>query len=886
MPIRSHKRVFRFPWRTDNDVTQDVADELQFHIEMRVEELIESGLSPVMAREETLRTFGDLEYTRHYCATVDRGTERWSRRMELMHDFRQDSIYAWRKLRKSPGFTFIAMLTLALGIGANTAIFSVVNAVLLRSLPYENPDRLVRVISIRRGKNSAMSYQDFIDFRAQNRSLAGIAALSNDPMHLTAVGADPIRVTIGRATANIFSVLGVRAQLGRTFAPDEDLPTARKVVILGDAIWRSRFNADRGIIGRSITLDGNDYTVIGVMPSGIEYPDDIQIWRALMPEQLDAPEHRGAHYLESIGRLKPSAAFTAAESDLVGVAKRLEQQYPESNAGRGIRFRLLRDQIVGSTRKPLYVLLGAVGFVLLIACANVANLFLVRAASRGSEIAIRTALGAGRTRLVRQLVTESMLLALGGGAAGVALAWWGTAALVRLGPSIPRLNEVRIDGTVLAFTALITLATGFVFGLLPALQSSTPDLAGALRAGSRGTRTHRGSRRVRSAIVVTEVALAVMLLTGAALLIQSFVHLQAVDPGFRPENVATFSIELPDKKYPEEKQQRALASRLEERMRHLAGVQSAAIVAGRPFGGWDAQTSMQVVGKPPLPPGQAPIIHLRMATADYFKTMGIPIVRGRPFTDADRGGGLHVAIVSQENARRYFPGEDPIGKRITTGFSNAEGDFGGEIVAVVGDVKEAGLDANVEPATYFPLDQAPMNLLSVVLRTTANPSSIFTAARAELRQIDPDLPFSGAMTMEASVASSVAGPRFYTLLLGIFAAVALALAGVGLYGVIAYAVSQRTHEIGIRIALGASRDSVLRMVVAQGLGLTVIGVAIGIIFAAIVTRVMSSLLFGVSSTDPLTFAAVGVILVVIAMLASAVPARRAARVDPVVALRE
>ncbi|MDQ6827286.1 MAG: ABC transporter permease [Gemmatimonadota bacterium] len=885
MPF-GHKRVFRFPWRTDNDVTQDISDELQFHLDMRTEELVNSGLSPAMAREQTLRDFGDLEYTKRYCATVDRGAERRSRRIELMHDFRQDATYAWRKLRKSPGFTLIVALTLALGIGANTAIFSVVNAVLLRSLPYEDPDRLVRVISTRRGKNSAASYSDFIDFRAQNRSLAGIAALADEPMHLTAVGADPMRVTAARVSANIFSVMGVHAQLGRSFAPDEDLPTARKVVVLGDAIWRSRFNADRAIISRSITLDGNEYTVVGVMPRGIEYPDDIQLWRPLTPEGMDTPDHRGAHYLETIGRLKPSSSYAAAEGELVAIAKRLEQQYPESNAGRGMRFRLLSDQIVGSTRKPLYVLLGAVGFVLLIACANVANLFLVRAASRGSEIAIRTALGAGRTRLVRQLVTESMLLSLFGGAAGVGLAWWGTAALVRLGPSIPRLSEVRIDGTVLAFTALITLATGFVFGLLPALQSSTPDLAGALRAGSRGTRTHHGSRRVRSAIVVTEVALAVMLLAGAGLLIQSFVHLQAVDPGFRPENVATFSIELPDKKYPDEKTQRAFASQLEERMRHLAGVNSAAIIAGRPFGNWDASTNLLVTGRPPLPPGQRPITHLRAATADYFKTMGIPIVRGRSFTDADRAGSHHVAIISQENARRYFPGEDPIGKSITTGFSNEEGDFGGEIVAIAGDVKDTGLDANVEPATYFPLDQAPMNGLSVVLRTTGNASSIFNAARAELHQIDPDMPLSDATTMEASVSSSVARPRFYTLLLGIFAAVALVLAGIGLYGVIAYAVSQRTHEIGIRIALGASRDAVLRMIVGQGLGLAVVGVGLGIILATIVTRVMSSLLFGVSATDPLTFAGVGVILLAISMLASAIPARRAARVDPVVALRE
>ncbi|MEP6690597.1 MAG: ABC transporter permease [Gemmatimonadaceae bacterium] len=883
------RRVFRFPWRTRAQVKTDVDDELTFHLEMRAREMEDHGVPPHVAREEAEREFGDVELTRQYCETVDQGAERSVRRMELMHDFQQDVAYAWRMLRRSPGFTVIAALTLALGIGANTAIFSVVNAVLLRSLPFDDADQVVRVISTRKGKNSAMSYLDFVDYRAQTKSLSGLSAISVDPHNLTGTDAAPLRVSGGTSSANLFSVMGARAALGRAFAPGDDAPGAPKTVVLGDALWRGRFNADRGIIGRVIALDGVPHVVIGVMPKGIEYPAGLDLWTALMPGpgELD-PDGRGSHSLEAVGRLKSGVPVDQAERELMALGRQLETTYPLTNVGRGIRVTTVRDYIVGPIQKPLLILLGAVGFVLLIACANVANLFLVRASARGSEIAIRTALGAGRPRLVRQLVTESLLLAMIGGAAGVALAAWGTAALVRLGPdSIPRLSDVGLDAGVLAFTALVTLATGFLFGLLPAMHATTTDLAGALRAGSRGTRTRPGSRRARNTIVVSEVALAVMLLSGAGLLIRSFAHLLSVDPGFRADHLATFSIALPQAKYPTSENARVFVRRLEEKMRALPGAQSAAVVVGRPLGEWDASTSYVVAGRPLLPQGQRPSVHIRVTTADYIKTMGIRLVKGRTFSDADRRESQHVVLVNESMAKRDFPGADPIGKTIKLGWdSDEDGTMGGEIVGIVGDIKQYGLASSDEAQVLIPFEQWPISELHVMVRSSAPPLTVFAAARAAVREIDPDLPLDAPMTMEAAVASSVARPRFYAMLLGIFATVALVLAAVGLYGVISYAVSQRTHEIGIRIALGASRDRVLRMVVGQGLGLTVIGVVVGVGLAAAVTRVLSSLLFGISATDPATFATVGTVLLLVAALASAIPARRATRVDPVAALRD
>jgi len=780
----------------------------------------------------------------------------------------------------------VAVLTLALGVGATTAIFSVVQGVLLQPLPFPEPQRLVRVYQEVDGQPDTFSVLNFLDWRAQSKSTAFAAALSTTTLNLTGDGGEPERLRGVRVSASFFSVLGVRPLAGRTFAPDEDRAGAPRVTVISEDLWRRRFGADPGLVGRAVTLSGQPYNVIGILGDEHRYPAKVDLWVPfeLTEDQLRA-DNRGALFLDAIGRLAPAASVEQANAEAEAIGRRLEQQYPKSNTGYTLGAASLQEDLVGDVRTPLLILLGAVVFVLLIACVNVANLLLVRAAARQGEVAIRAALGAGRARIVRQLLTESLTLALAGGVLGMALASWLVRMLVVLAPDrIPRLEEVGLNGPVLLFSLGVTLLTGFLFGLVPALQASRPDLNETLKEGTRGTRGRTGSR-ARGALVVVETALAVVLLAGAGLLIRSFDKLQRVELGFRPEGAVTFSIALPQAKYAEDPQIRAFASGLMERMEHLPGVTAAGAVYPLPLSGNDFVISFDVEGRPPAPLGEEPAMRVALVTPEYYRAMGIPLLRGRVFTERDRSDSPRVAVLTQSAARQHFPGEDPIGKKIILGWS-VDGVFqGGEVVGIVGDFKQATVEGEPEPEIFLPFDQTPVGALAVVLRSDRDLAAVAADARRELRRLDPDLPLYNLQTLEELIGKSVSRPRFYMLLLGLFAAIALALAAIGIYGVISYTVRQRTQEIGIRMALGATQRRVLRMVVRQGLVLALVGGAVGLGGALVMTRGMANLLYGVSSTDPATLAGVGLVLLLVAALASYLPARRAAEIEPQLAIR-
>jgi len=805
----------------------------------------------------------------------------------------QDIRYAVRKLSRTPGFTTIAAFTLALAIGATTAIFSVIDGVLLKPLPFRDPERVVRVTNLRDGNRMVSSVPDFLDIRAQSKSYASLAALDNQAMNLTG-GSEPERISAARVGATFWSLLGVTPQVGRGFAPNEDSQSAARTVVLSDGLWKRRFGGDRRIVGKTIALDGNSFTVIGVAPPGFSFPDRPDVWIPLVFAQDDLnPDGRGAHWMGIMGRLAPNVTVTQATSELVTITRRLEQQYPESNTNMSGAVIPMQEYLVGDVRPALYVMLGAVAFVLLIACANVANLLLVRAASRESEMAVRTALGAGAWRLVRQLVIESVLLAMIGGVFGTLLALWGVDLLLSMAPNgLPRINEVTVNGSVLVFTAGVTAVTGVLFGLFPALHAARANVGGMLKEGMRGSSGGVASRRARNTLVMAEMALAVVLLVGAGLLIRSFSKLLAVDPGFRAERVVTFAIAAPDTKYGQYAQRRELVSNLVERMKRVPGAQGAAVVTGLPLSNIMMRTSAHIVGTPPERPGERKSTDVAMATPGYFTTMGIPLVAGRDFTDRDGSGAPVVSIVNQEFVKRYFPNENPIGKRIELGWDQDTAStggnmtLGGEIVGVVANVKRRGLSQEVFPETYASYMQPTFSNFSVVVRSTADPSTVMAAIRAQMRELDRDLPLSDLRQLKELVAASVSRPRFYTTILGVFASIALILAAVGIYGVISYAVSLRTRELGIRIALGATGRQVSGLVLQQGVGLAIAGVAVGGAGAYWLTRLLSKLLFGVSATDPLTFVGVAALLTAIAAIASFVPARRAAKVDPLLAMRE
>lgn len=877
------RRLFRFPWRTSAQVAADVDEELQLHLDLVTQELVDAGWPLEAARVEALRRFGDLEGTRRFCSALDRSKETQMKWMQWLEALGQDLRFAGRQLWKSPGFTFVVVLTLALAVGASTSVFSVVHGILLRPLPHPEPDRLLWIEALSDGEESAFSYPNFADWRAASRTVPQAAAFHSGSLNLSGESGEPERLIGMYVNAEFFSVLDIKPLAGRWFAPGEDQRGGPRVAVISEDLWERRYGRDPGVVGRTIRLGGNPFTMIGVVAREEKLPEYGEVWipLGLTFEQL---ENRGMVYLGAVGRLAPGATLKEARSEANAIAERLAKQYPESSTGFGIGLEPLQSVLVGEVRTQLLILLGSVLFVLLIACANVANLLLVRATAREGEVAIRSALGAQKGRIIRQLLTESVTLAFLGGAAGVALALWMTKALVALAPaSTPRIDEVAVDGPVLLFALGITLVTGLLFGLAPTLQAARPNLTGALKEGARGSRG-RASTRARNTLVVAEIALAVMLLAAAGLLLRSFARLQEIDLGFQAENVLKLHLTLPDTRYDEEAKRRAFVDGLTERLEGLPGVESAGVtVWGLPLTGGVNVWSFTIAGRPPVPPGQEDVIRSSMATPGFFRTLNIRLARGRLLDERDRDGAPPVAVINEAAVRRFFPNEDPLGKRIVLDAEAAPN--GLEIVGVLRDFKQNALADEIEPQMFVPYAQTPMPSLAVVVRTASDPAALTPSVAARVRELDPDLPVYAVRTMEEVLATSSAQPKFYMLLLGGFALIALLLAAVGIYGVIGYTVRQRTQEIGIRMALGATRDRVQRMVVRQGMTLALAGAATGLAGALVATRWMQSLLYQVSAMDPAIYSTVAVVLVAVAAIASWLPARRAAGTEPLLALR-
>lgn len=805
----------------------------------------------------------------------------------MMYSLLRDVRYGLRVLWKRPLFAVVAVTTLALGIGVNTAIFSVVNAELLAPLPFERFDELVviwRTLLTTKTDQGPESVPNFNDLKEQAQVFEQMAALRPQPFILND-GDEPERTNGARVTANLFSLLRVTPIIGRDFLREEDQPGAQPVVLISHGLWQQRYGANPNTVGRTLTVDGKTYTIIGVLPSGVYYPTpdtNVYVPAIFQPKEIQ----RTQGILRMIGRLKPSLSLTRARAEMDAIGARLALQYPEVNTGSGYNLVPLHEQIVGPVRPALMIMLAAVACVLLIACANVANLLLARATARRTEFAIRAALGATRIQLIRQMMIESLLLSLMGGTLGLLLALAGVPALIGISASsIPRVAEIGINLRVLGFTALVSLLTGVIFGLVPALRSSSKETMEALREGRRGMTGSVMHQRLLRTLVVSEVAIALVLLVAGGLMIRSFLSLNSIAPGFNPKGVLTVGIGLPLASYPDIPKQARFYDRLVTEIRTHPGVQSAACIIRLPMLGFNASTAFTIQGKP-VPPQDAPQTDYRAVTQDYFKSMGVPILDGRDFTDREMQDAPDVTIINKRMATEYFPDANPIGKRIQI---LPDPNRWREIVGVVGDVKLVGLDADVNPAIYVPMSQNPypnaLRNVFLVTRTNGDPKSLVPSIRSSVRSLDKEIPISQIQTMEEIVGGSLAQRRLSMSLLVVFAVLAALLAAVGIYGVMAYIVAQRTHEIGIRMAMGAKATDVLRMVLRDGAKLAAIGVVTGLAGAFALTRVMASLLYGVSAVDPFTFVGTSVLLTSVALLASYLPARRASKVDPMVALR-
>lgn len=823
--------------------------------------------------------------------------------MSISQDFR----HAVRSLGKTPGLVTAVVLILAVGIGGSTAVFGAVHAVLLRSLAFPQADRLVRVFSARAPKGSlspasgdggtvlyTVSPPDFTDWRRENRVFSELAATNEGSYALTGDGPAE-QVPGAEASGGFFTVMGVKPQSGRTFTPDDDQVDAPEVAVLGYGLWQRRFGADPGVIGQTARFDGVAYTIVGVMPPGFTYPGGSEVWLPIRFTAHDLTTQRGAHYLDVIGRLRPGVELQQARADIRGIAAQLREAYPKTNAESSADVRTLRETLVGNARPPLLMLLAAVGLVLLIACTNVASLLMVRGLSRQREFAIRSALGAGRGRLVRALLSESLLLALAGGAAGTLVAVWGVSLMAHLGTAgIPLLDRATVNGPVLAFALVLSMATGVLFGLLPAWQASGFDrLAERLKDEGRTASGGRGKRRTRNALVIVELALALVLLAGAGLLMKSFIQLEQVDLGFDRKGILTFGVSLPEAKYTEPTQSAEFYRALDERLEALPGVERAAAVFGPPLSGFRYSISAHDVDGRLLGDAEQDrlSVQVRIVTPGYFRTLGVPLRSGRDIGATDRAGTPPVLVVNEAAARMLWPGEDPLGHRFTIGttFGLGRGRAGGQVVGVVGNMRERGPAAPIWPTIFLAHQQFPVGYMGVAMRTAGDPTALVQTARRALAELDPDVPPFQVRTMEQLVSASVAQPRLYTELLAIFAAVAVLLAAFGIYGLLAHTVVQRTREIGVRVALGASRKDVVRLVVRQAAGLSAVGIGAGLATVAILTRAiggLNSFLFQVRPSDPVVLLLVGLGLLAVALGASYLPARRAAGVEPMEVLRE
>jgi putative ABC transport system permease protein len=796
---------------------------------------------------------------------------------------RQDVTFALRMLRKAPGFALAAIVAMALGIGANTAIFTVVKQVLLQPLPYPDPGRIVDVNEYTRGRATAVSPPNGRDWRNGTQTLEALSFYNEQVLTLTGQG-EPTRVGAGVVDARLIGVMHTAPLAGRAFTEDDMRPAARKVAILGYGLWQRVFGGDRGIVSRQIMLEGELYEIVGVMPRGFDFPDGSDAWIPLqLNESAYGDNQRGAHYLGAVGRLRPGVTAEQASGDLDRIEQQLARRFPTKIEGYTVAAVPLLASMVDSVQRPLMILFGAVAFVLLIACVNVSNLLLARATTRTGEIAVRSALGAGRGRLIRQLLAESVVLSLAGGAAGLLIASWGVKALMAVAPAdLPRASDVHIDAAVLAFSVAISLLAGIVFGAAPAMIASRPDLTVFLRDAGRDGHAGGSRRRLRAALVTVQVALALALLAGAGLAIRSFQRLTHVDPGFRTANVLTFDISLPEAPYPTQASQAQFFRDYTERVQRMPGVAAAGAVMFPPvtpsgFGG-----SFTIYGRPPnADEGNAQV---RSATPGYMEALSIPLKAGRFFTAQDTGSGARVAIVSETAARRYWPGENPVGKQIRV-HVNEPSRMPREIVGVVGDVRTRGMEIDPVPVIYTPHTQYGPESMTMVVRGSGDAAALLPDLKSALGTLAPGVAIGRARSMDDLVSASVAQPRFRTLLLTIFAAVSLILAAVGLYGVVAFSVSQRRAELGLRIALGADPRRVLRLVLREGMTPVAIGILIGLGGAALVARVMKTLLFGVDPFDPLTFAAVAAVLACVGAAACYIPARRATRVDPSLTLR-
>jgi putative ABC transport system permease protein len=797
-----------------------------------------------------------------------------------MESLLQDLRFTARALMRRPGFTFIAALTIALGVGANTAIFTVVNSVLIRPLPYPDADRIVAVFEQEHARGwprAPGSAEDFLAWREESKSFATLAGMSQQSFNLTGDGAAE-RITGGAVTGGFFEVFGVSPQLGRTFGREANVAGANRLAVLSHALWMRRFGADANVIGRLIEVNGEPFEVTAVMPQSFRFPGNADLWVPIVFSEAQLQD-RNWHFLFTVGRLADGATLAQARTELKTIAQRLAVDHPDSNAGWDIDAFPLHGELVASVRTMLLVLLGAVGFVLLIACANAANLMLVRAAGRGREMAVRAAIGAGRGRLVQQLLTESVLLSALGGAAGLLLALWGVRALVAVSPiTVPAGGTVSLDGRVLLFSLLATVVTGLLFGLAPVSLLRNAGMYEGLKDGTRGS-SATGGNRLRSSLIVAETALALVLAAGAGLTIQSLLRLQQVDVGVDTENLLVAQLSLSPAEYPPELQALFFAGLL-ERMSALPGVEAAAVTPFVPPAS-GPQFHVRIDGVHTEWTMDLPVARFRAVSPGYFEMMGIPLVRGRTFTDADRDGTGLVAIIDQAFADQLFPDRDPIGQSIRTLLDEPR-----EIIGIVGNVANAGVGNDAMPTDYVPQSQTPLASQTLVVRTSRDPLLQSRPVQAVVREMDADLPVYGVGTLEERLAASIAAPRFNTVLLGLFAGLALVLAAVGIYGVMAFDVRDRTREIGLRMALGANRTTVVRMVLRRGLRLTLLGLVIGLIATVALGRIASSLLFGVEPSDPVTLASVAVLLGAVATLASAVPALRASRVDPLLALRE
>lgn len=865
-------------------VEQELNRELRFHIDHLVEENLAAGMGPAEARYAALRRLGGVEQIKEECRDM--------RRTDYLENLWQDLGYAVRALRKSPGFAAAILLTLALSIGANSAIFSVIDGVLLKPLPYPEENRIVRVFfTSRTFPKFPLNPFDFRDLRARSRSFDSLAAFTRADLQLSGTG-QPAKLNAFRITAGYFRVLGLSPERGREFDEHDEIPGNGRLVILSDKLWHAQFHATPDIVGKSITLGSQPFTVVGVMPPGAEHPgndyhplgygDTVDAWWPFTFE--GDPNDRGQHYLEGIGRLTSGVRPQQAQAEMDELLAQIKREHGNQDSDWRLMLIPLYQEIVGTSERLLLVLLGAVGVVLLIACVNAANLLLARAAARHRELAVRSALGAPRSRLIQQMLTESLLISLLGGGLGVVVALGGVRALVSLLPAdFPRADAIHVNLSVLAFTLLVAVAAGFLFGLAPALQVSRTDLQKGLREGGRSSTGSGRHTRLRSVLVVAEMSLACVLLIGAGLMLRSLVNLLRMDRGFSPEHVLTASIPLPEADYKPGEAASRFYDQLVTNLSSLPGVRSAGAGSDLPWTGYDENTGFDIEGRKP-PPHEGFHARYHGATPGYFRALGIPLVRGRFFTEADNKNAPRVLIINQAMAARYWPHEDAVGHRVTFSDAPKAADWL-RIIGVVGDVKDKPNSSGAEPAFWMAVLQWSNPNLSIVVRADSDPRQLLAAVRREVSRLDPSLALGDVRLMDQITDANISAPRFAFFLVGLFAALAIVLAAIGTYGVISYSVSQRTHEFGLRMALGATPSGVQRLVILQGLKLALAGVGLGVLAALVLARVLRSLIYEVSAADPLTFSTVSLIVFIVALLACYLPARKATQADPTVALR-